>query len=57
VYLAYPYFDNGSILHDPSIGLYPDGAPSIGSTFDIVLLAGIGSVSLLAILIVLIRKR
>ena len=57
VYLAYPYFDNGSILHDPSIGLYPDGAPSIGSSVDIVLLAGIGSVSLLAILIVLIRKR
>jgi len=57
VYLAYPYFDNGSILHDPSIGLYPDGAPSIGSSIDIVLLAGIGTVSLLAILIVLIRKR
>jgi hypothetical protein len=57
VYLAYPYFDNGSILHDPSIGLYPDGAPSIESPIDIVLLAGIGSVSLLAILIVLIRRR
>jgi len=57
VYLAYPYFDNGSILHDPSIGLYPEGVPSIGSSIDIVLLAGIGTVSLLAILIVLIRKR
>jgi hypothetical protein len=57
VYLAYPYFDNGSILHDPSIGLYPDGVPSIGSSIDIVLLAGIGSVSLLAVIIVIIRKR
>jgi len=57
VYLAYPYFDNGSILHDPSIGLYPDGTPSIGFSIDFVLLVGIGSVSLLAILIVLIRKR
>ncbi|MDH4213365.1 MAG: hypothetical protein OEV85_05555 [Candidatus Thorarchaeota archaeon] len=57
VYLAYPYFDNGSILHDPSIGLYPDGVPNISSSIDIVLISGIGAVSLLAILIVLIRKR
>lgn len=57
VYLAYPYFDNGSILHDPSIGLYPDGVPSIASPIDIVLVAGIGAVALLAVLIVIVRKR
>jgi hypothetical protein len=57
VYLAYPYFDNGSILHDPSIGLYPDGAPLIESSTEIFLIVGIGVVSLLAILVVFVRKR
>jgi hypothetical protein len=40
VYLAYPYFDDGSILHDPSIGLFPESAPSIGAPIDYVLVAG-----------------
>jgi len=57
VYLAYPYFDNGSILHDPSIGLYPDGAPSIGLSIDFVLLAGIGAVAILVVLVAVVRKR
>jgi hypothetical protein len=57
IYLAYPYFDNGSILHDPSIGLYEDGAPSISTPVDLVLIAGVGGVALLAILVVLIRKK
>ena len=57
VYLAYPYFDDGSILHDPSIGLYPEGAPSVGLPIDLVLIAGIGGVALLAILVVLVRKK
>ena len=57
VYLAYPYFDGGSILHDPSIGLYPEGAPLIGTPIDIVLVAGIGGVALIAILVVLVRKK
>lgn len=57
VYLAYPYFDDGSILHDPSIGLYPEGAPSIGLPLDYVLVASIGGVALLAILVVLVRKK
>ncbi len=57
VYLAYPYFDDGSILHDPSIGLYPEGAPSVGVQLDFVLIAGIGGVALLALLVVLVRKK
>jgi len=57
VYLAYPYFDDGTLLHDPSIGLYPEGAPSIGTPIDFVLVAGIGGIALIAILIVLIRKK
>jgi hypothetical protein len=57
VYLSYPYFDGGSILHDPSIGLYPENAPIISEPIDIVLVAGIGAVALVAVLIVLVRKK
>ncbi|TET10772.1 MAG: hypothetical protein E3J86_04805 [Candidatus Thorarchaeota archaeon] len=57
VYLAYPYFDNGTILHDPSIGLYEAGVPLIDSPVDVVLVAGIGGIALVAILVVLVRKR
>jgi len=57
VYLAYPYFDDGSILHDPSIGLYPEGIPAIGTTLDYVLVVGIGGIALIAILVVLVRKK
>jgi hypothetical protein len=57
VYLSYPYFDNGSILHDPSIGLYPEGAPMISEPIDFVLVAGIGAVAVVAVLIVLVRKK
>lgn len=57
VFLAYPYFDNGTIMHDPSIGLYPEGAPSIGIPLDYVLVAGIGGVALIAILVLFVRKR
>ena len=57
VYLAYPYFDDGRILHDPSIGLYPEGAPSLGTPIDFVLVAGVGGVALIAILVVLVRKK
>ncbi len=57
VYLAYPYFDDGSILHDPSIGLYPEGAPSVGTPIDFVLVGGIGGIALIAILVVMVRKK
>jgi len=57
VYLAYPYFDDGSILHDPSIGLYPEGIPAISTPLDYVLVAGIGGIALIAILVVLVRKK
>jgi len=57
IYLAYPYFDDGIILHDPSIGLYEAGVPLIDSPVDVVLVAGIAGVALLAIIVVLVRKR
>lgn len=57
VYLAYPNFDGGSILHDPSIGLYPDGVPTISEPTDLVPVIGIGVVVLIAVLLVLVRKK
>jgi len=57
IYLAYSNFDDGSILHDPSIGLYPEGAPTILGFIDPVLATGIGAVALIAILVVLVRRR
>ncbi|MFW9844398.1 MAG: hypothetical protein ACFFEV_07470 [Candidatus Thorarchaeota archaeon] len=57
VYLSYPYFDDGSILHDPSIGLYPEGAPILSEPIDIVLVTGIGVVALVAVLVVIVRKK
>jgi hypothetical protein len=55
--LSYPYFDDGSILHDPSIGLYPEGVPIISEPIDIILVAGIGVVAFVAVLIVVVRKK
>ena len=57
VYLSYPNFDGGSILHDPSIGLYPDAAPLTPPVIDLPLVVGIGGVAVLAMLIVFVRKR
>ncbi|MHA1768633.1 MAG: hypothetical protein ACTSV3_02135 [Candidatus Thorarchaeota archaeon] len=57
VYLSYPNFDGGSILHDPSIGLYPDAAPLPPLSLDSPLVLGIGAVVIGAILIVLVKKR
>jgi hypothetical protein len=57
VFLSYPYFDDGSILHDPSIGLYPEATPSIGTPINYVVVVGIGGVALFALLVVLLRKK
>lgn len=57
VYLSYPNFDGGSILHDPSIGLYPESAPSTSESVDFLLMIGLGAVAIIAILIILARKK
>lgn len=58
IYLAYPHFDGGSLLHDPSIGVYENQAPpSIPDSMDYVLLVGIGIVSVLAIIAVVMRRK
>ncbi len=59
LYLAYPNFDNGSILHDPSIGLVEDSAPFLPpeTPTDLYLVAGIGAVAIIVVALVVIRKR
>ncbi len=57
VYLAYPHFDDGSLLHDPSIGVYEESAPLVPEVPDNVLFFGIGIVAVLAIVAVIVRKR
>ncbi len=57
VYLAYPNFDGGSLLHDPSIGLYPEMAPVLDNTQTILLVSGIGLVAIVAVIFAVKRKR
>ncbi len=56
VYLAYPNFDGGSLLHDPSIGVYPEAAPTVLAP-DTTLLLGIGIIAIVAVAAILIRRR
>jgi len=58
VYLAYPNFDNGSLLHDPSIGLIEGAAPSVGLIpTEMLVLSGVGAVIVIAVVVVLIRRK
>jgi hypothetical protein len=57
VYLAYPNFNGGSLLHDPSIGLIEDSAPDIPIPIPLPVIAGLGIVVLVVIVVVAIRKR
>jgi hypothetical protein len=57
VFLAYPNFDNGTLLHDPSIGVYEDGAPISGLLLDQVIIVGIGAIAIVALAAVVLRKR
>jgi hypothetical protein len=56
VYLAYPHFDGGTLLHDPSIGVYESQAPPDQVNTDYLLFLGIGIVGILAIAVGLKRK-
>lgn len=58
VYLSYPHFDGGSVLHDPSIGVYEESAPPAGVVEpDYILIFGIGIIAILAIGVAFLRKR
>lgn len=55
--LAYPNFDDGTLLHDPSIGLYPDAIPETGTPTENLIIMGVGIVAVLAIVVVIAKKR
>lgn len=57
VYLAYPNFDNGTLVHDPSIGLYEGAAPPPNPPVYVSLALGIGAVAAVAVAAVLLRRR
>ncbi|UCE09371.1 MAG: hypothetical protein JSW61_10385 [Candidatus Thorarchaeota archaeon] len=55
--LSYPNFNGGSILHDPSIGLYEGTSPVTEPLDAFVIAAGIGLVAVFGVIIVLVRRR
>ncbi len=59
LYLAYPNFDNGSILHDPSIGLIEESAPLVTTEIptELLVYGGIGAIAILIVIVVLVRRR
>ena len=57
VYLSYPNFDNGTLLHDPSIGLNPDMAPTVFIPPEVLLISGVSVASVIAVGIVLVKRR
>ncbi|MHA1577209.1 MAG: hypothetical protein ACTSU3_07595 [Candidatus Thorarchaeota archaeon] len=56
VNLAYPNFDDGTILHDPSIGLDESIAP-VSLSLDTTLLIGVGVVAVLAIVVIGLKRK
>jgi len=57
VFLAYPNFGNGSLIHDPSIGLIEDAQPLAISPVSPLVISGIVVVAVLVLAVVLIRRR
>ncbi len=57
VYLAYPNFDNGTLTHDPSIGLYESGVPTNTLSIDMPVVLGIGLLAAVAIAVVVLRRK
>ena len=57
VFLAYPNFGNGTLLHDPSIGLIEGAESLFSSPLNPLVLGGIVVVAVLALTVVVIRKR
>jgi hypothetical protein len=57
VFLAYPNFGNGSLLHDPSIGLIEGSIPLSLTPFSPLVLGGIVVIAVLALAVVASRRR
>ena len=57
LFFAYPNFDNGTLIHDPSVGLVEDAAPVNQSWIaPTLVLTGVAIIGIIA-LIVIIRRR
>lgn len=56
LFFAYPNFDNGTILHDPSIGLVEGAGPEIQTWTNIAIVTGIGILGVIALIIVIRRR-
>jgi hypothetical protein len=57
LFLAYPNFGNGSILHDPSIGLVEGAGPLSISPVSPLVLSSITIIAVLVVAVVVIRRR
>ena len=57
VFLAYPNFGNGTLIHDPSIGLIEGAGPLVFSPVSPLVLSGIVIIAVLALAVVAIRRR
>ncbi|RDE11263.1 MAG: hypothetical protein C4K49_12045 [Candidatus Thorarchaeota archaeon] len=59
LFFAYPNFDGGSLVHDPSMGVYEGHSPVDSGTpwLSNVLLLGVGAVAAVAIVVVIASKR
>ena len=57
LFFAYPNFGNGSLLHDPSIGLIEGAGPSVGISNDTIFIGIFLTLSVIAIVLVLSRRR
>jgi len=59
LFFAYPNFDGGSLVHDPSMGVFEGHSPVSSGTpwLSNALLLGIGAVAAVAIVVVIAAKR
>ncbi len=57
LYLAYPHFDDGTLMHDPSIGLFEDGAPLVEPLLSPLVIGGIVVVVVLVAIAGAVRRR
>ncbi len=61
LFFAYPNFDNGSILHDPSIGVNEEGSPTTsvipGMGIEVVLVTGVVAAVVVAGLAYALKRR
>jgi hypothetical protein len=63
LFLAYPNFDDGSLIHDPSLKLDEQAnpvpyVPSNNQTFPIELgLAAVGVIALISVVVIVMKRR